>query len=163
LQHRNAQRGKVNRVYVQVHNRGFAAAANVTVKLLFAPAAAGLPPLPSDFWTAFPNNAVSASAWVPIGTAKTIPSLSPMAPAILEWDWTTPATAPDHSCLLVVMDCPADPIPAGSKVFDVDALVTREKRAGLKNLHIVDAATGARPWRAIALYGRAPLKTDAIR
>jgi photosystem II stability/assembly factor-like uncharacterized protein len=163
LQHRNAQRGKVNRVYVQVHNRGFAPAANVTVKLLYAPAAAGLPPLPPDFWTAFPNNAASASAWVPIGTAKTIPSLSPTAPAILEWDWTTPATAPDHSCLLVVMDCPADPIPAGSKVFDVDGLVTQEKRAGLKNLHVVDAAPGTSAWRAIDLYGKTELKTQAIR
>ena len=163
LQHRNAQRGNVNRVYVQVHNRGFAPAANVTVKLLFAPAAAGLPPLPADFWTAFPNNAASASPWVPIGAAKTIASLSATAPAVLEWEWTTPASAPQHSCLLVVMDCPADPIPAGSKVFDVDGLVTQEKRAGLKNLHVVDAPSGTMPWRSIDLYGRPALKATAIR
>ena len=61
------------------------------------------------------------------------------------------------------MDCPADPIPAGSKVFDVDGLVTREKRAGLKNLHVVDAAAGTKAWRAIDLYGKTALKTQAIR
>ena len=153
LQHRNPQRGNVNRVYVQVHNRGFAAAANVTVKLLYAPVAAGLPPLPSDFWTAFPNDAAAASQWQPVGTAKTIPSLSPVTPAILEWDWTTPTTAPQHSCLLAIIDCAGDPIPAGSKIFDVDALVANEKRAALKNLHVVDAAPGTAPWGAISFYG----------
>jgi hypothetical protein len=163
LQHRNAQRGNVNRVYVQVHNRGFATAGNVTVKLLYAPASAGLPPLPSDFWTAFPNNAAAGSAWQPIGAAKTIASLSPTAPAILEWDWTTPTSAPQHSCLLVVIDCAGDPIPAGSKVFDVDWLVTHEKRAGLKNLHVVDAAPGTMVWKAIDFYGKTTMAVNAIR
>ena len=153
LQHRNPQRGNVNRVYVQVHNRGFAAASNVTVKLLYAPASAGLPALPADFWTAFPNDPAAASPWQPVGAAKTIASLSPATPAILEWDWTTPTTAPQHSCLLVVVDCASDPIPPGTKVLDVDALVVNEKRAGLKNLHVVDAAPGTAPWRAIDLYG----------
>ncbi|HEY7475736.1 MAG TPA: hypothetical protein VH679_12035 [Vicinamibacterales bacterium] len=163
LQHRNAQRGNVNRVYVQVHNRGFAAAANVTVKLLYAPAAAGLPALPPDFWTAFPNDAAAASLWQPVGTAKTIASLSPTAPAILEWDWTTPVSAPQHSCLLAIIDGASDPIPAGSKVFDVDVLVANEKRAGLKNLHVVDAPTGTMPWRALDFYGGTAAAMKSIR
>ena len=56
LQHRHAQRGQVNRVYVQVHNRGFAVGSNVIVKVLYANASAGLPALPADFWTAFPGD-----------------------------------------------------------------------------------------------------------
>ncbi|HEX8685890.1 MAG TPA: hypothetical protein VF654_05290, partial [Pyrinomonadaceae bacterium] len=112
LQHRNAQRGNVNRVYVKVNNRGFAPAANVTVKLLFADASAGLPPLPPDFWTAFPNNSSNTTQWKPVGNAKVITSLSPTEPTVLEWDLALPAAAAIHSCLLVVMDCPADPIPA---------------------------------------------------
>ena len=143
LQHRNAQRGKINRVYVQVHQRGFAPGANVTVKLLYADASAGLPLLPSDFWTAFPNNSSNTTNWKPIGTAQVIPLLSPTEPIILEWDWNTPATAADHTCLLVIMDSPSNSIPAGSKVFDVGTLVANEKRVGLKNLHVVNAAPGA--------------------
>jgi hypothetical protein len=54
LQHRNAQRGKINRVYVQVQT-GFTPGANVTVKLLYANASAGLP-LCRRISTAFPNN-----------------------------------------------------------------------------------------------------------
>jgi photosystem II stability/assembly factor-like uncharacterized protein len=140
LQHRNAQRGRVNRVYVQVHNRGIQAAANVTVKLYFADASAGLPPLPSDFWTAFPP---SGSAWTAITPAKALTLLSNTIPGILEWDWSTPSGAADHTCLLVVVDSTADPIPAANKVFDVGVLVPREKHAGLKNLHVVDAPPAA--------------------
>jgi photosystem II stability/assembly factor-like uncharacterized protein len=140
LQHRNAQRGRVNRVYVQVHNRGIQAAASVTVKVYFADASAGLPPLPSDFWTAFPP---SGTAWTAIAPAKTIALLSNTIPAILEWDWSTPTSAADHTCLLVVVDSSADPIPTANKVFDVGVLVPREKHAGLKNLHVVDAPPSA--------------------
>jgi hypothetical protein len=149
LQHRNAQRGRVNRVYVQVHNRGIQAAANVTVKAYFADASAGLPPLPSDFWTAFPP---SGTAWNALGPAKTIASLSNTIPAVLEWDWSTPTSAADHTCLLVTVDSPADPIPAANKVFDVGVLVPREKHVGLKNLHIVNAPPTAPYWTKIRFF-----------
>jgi len=153
LQHRNAQRGKTNRVYVQVHNRGFAAGANVTVKVLYADASAGLPPLPADFWTAFPNDSRNTTYWKPIGTAKVIPSLSPTEPTILEWDWNKPTTAADRTCLLVVMDSPANPIPAGNKVFDIGTLVSNEKRVGLKNLHVVNTPPGTSTGLSLGFYG----------
>jgi photosystem II stability/assembly factor-like uncharacterized protein len=152
LQHRNAQRGRVNRVYVQLHNRGFAPGASVTAKLLYADASAGLPPLPVDFWTAFPGNSTDATHWKPIGTAQVVPSLSATEPTVVEWEWSTPSDAADHSCLLVVVDCPADPIPAASKVFDLGVLVPNEKRAGLKNLHVVDAPPAAMSWTALGLF-----------
>jgi hypothetical protein len=138
LQHRNSVRGQVNRAYVQVHNRGFAPAANVTVKLLWADASAGLPPLPSDFWTMFPGNSSNTTQWHPLGTAQTIASLSNTTPAILEWDFTPPSTASNHVCLLAIMDSPADPIPAANKVFTIGTLISNEKRAALKNLTVVD-------------------------
>ena len=162
LQHRHAQRGRVNRVYVQVHNRGFVPGASVTVKVLFANAAAGLPPLPSDFWTAFPNDSTNSADWTPIGTAKVIPSLSPVEPVVLEWDWTTPLTAADHTCLLVVMDSASDPIPAASKVFDPGALVRSDKRVGLKNLHVVDALPGTTTGAALGFF-TAVDRTQTIR
>jgi photosystem II stability/assembly factor-like uncharacterized protein len=160
LQHRNAQRGRVNRVYVQVHNRGIQPAANVTVKVYFADASAGLPPLPSDFWTAFPPG---GTAWTAIGPAQSIALLSNTIPAILEWDWSTPTSAADHTCLLVVVDSPADPIPAANKVFDVGVLVPREKHAGLKNLHIVNAPPSAPYGTKIQLFpGLAKLQSIRI-
>ncbi|HXO22022.1 MAG TPA: hypothetical protein VOA87_19065 [Thermoanaerobaculia bacterium] len=142
LQHRGARRGAVHRVYAQIHNRGTKAAAGVRVKLLFAAAdpASALPPLPADFWTAFPGNAAATSAWQPVGAFQVIPSLSPTDPAVLEWDWTPPATAPDPSCLLVVIDSPGDPIPTNAKVFDVASLVRNERRAGLKRLRVAGAS-----------------------
>jgi len=153
LEHRDPQRGKVNRVYVQVHNRGIQAATNVTVKILYADASPGLPNLPSDFWTAFPGNG-NQTFWKAIGAAKVIPSLSPRRPEILEWDWTPPLTAATHSCLLIVVDCPSDPIPPANKVFNIGTLVTQEKRVGLKNLHVIDPPPGPY-WSEITIYGLA--------
>jgi hypothetical protein len=108
------------------------------VKILYADASFGLPNLPSNFWVAFPGNGTTTD-WKPIGNAQTITSISPTRPAILEWDWVPPATAVQHSCLLIVADCAFDPIPAANKVFDIGQLVTIEKRVGLKNLHLINA------------------------
>lgn len=153
LEHRNPQRGRVNRVYVQVHNRGIKPAANVTVKVMYADASAGLPMLPSDFWTAFPGDSADTTHWKPIGAAKTIPIISPTEPVILEWDWSTPLSAADHSCLLVITDCPDDPIPTANKVFDVGSLIPNEKHVGLKNLHVVDVPPGTSYWTAFKFFG----------
>jgi hypothetical protein len=142
LEHRYPKRGQVNRVYVQMQNRGIAPAANVTIKLLYRNASAGSPPLPPDFWTAFPNDSSDTSVWTPIDVPQVVPSLSPGEPVVLEWEWTTPSTASRHSCLLAVMDSPSDPIPAASKVFDVSQLARDEKRVGLKNLDLVDLTPG---------------------
>jgi photosystem II stability/assembly factor-like uncharacterized protein len=137
LEHRNPQSGGVNRVYVQLHNRGIQGASHVTVKILYADASAGLPDLPTDFWTVFPGDGVDTSHWKPIGTAQTIPLLLPNRPTVLEWEWNTPGTA-EHSCFLVVMDCPSDPIPEANKVLHVATLIANEKRIGLKNVHVVN-------------------------
>jgi len=139
LQHRNPSRGNPVHVYVQIHNRGIAAAKKVRVKILYHDAAAGPYILPSDFWTAFPNNSTDPTTkWVPIGTHQVITSLSPTMPSILEWDWIVPPGLSDHSCILVVADSLDDPIPGPNQVFDVGVLVPAEKHVGLKNLHIVN-------------------------
>ncbi len=67
-----------------------------------------------------------------------IATLDPLKPEVLEWTWKPPATANPHSCMLVVMDSASDPIPAANKTMDIGTLVTNEKRAGLKNLQVVD-------------------------
>lgn len=153
LQHHNPQRGRINRVYVQIHNRGIQAANNVTVKILYANASAGLPPLPSDFWTAFPGDSANTTNWKPIDVSKVIPSLSPTLPTILEWDWLTPTSAADHTCLLMVVDSPDDPIPAANKVFNVDTLGVIEKHVGFKNLHVVNALPGTIYWTPFQFFG----------
>jgi hypothetical protein len=144
LADRGTTAGAVNRVYVQVHNRGYRPAAGVVVKLLEASATAALPPLPADFWTAFPGDTVDRSGWRPIGAAKVLATLSPTEPAVLEWDWPTATTASEASCLLAIVDCADDSIPAAHKLFDVAELVRTERRVGLRSLHPVAVAPGAR-------------------
>jgi len=158
LEHRNPKPGRLNRVYVQIHNRGIQASPDVTVKMLYADAAAGLPDLPLDFWTAFPADSANTSSWKPIGTAQTIPLLSPTEPVVLEWEWSTPMTAADHSCLLVVMDCPSDPIPVANKVLQVATLIANEKHVGLKNLHVVTAPADTIYWTPFRFFGNLDLR-----
>lgn len=143
LLNRSAQRGTTNRFYVQVHNRGVLRATNVQVRGFFANASLGLPALPSDFWTSgrpFSANP-SGTAWIPIGPSRSIAVLEPGEPGIVEWDWTVPSTAAEHSCLLVVATSTEDPISA-SGVFDVGTLVTTRKHVGLKNLHVAGPSQG---------------------
>jgi photosystem II stability/assembly factor-like uncharacterized protein len=153
LEHRNPQRGRTNRVYVQIHNRGIQPANNVTVKILYADASAGLPPLPADFWTVFPGDSIDVSNWKPIGSYKIITDLSPTEPQVLEWDWVTPLLAADHSCILCIVDCSDDPIPAGNKIFNVDQLGRIEKHTGFKNLHVVNAIPGTYYWTHFKFFG----------
>ena len=137
LSHRDPQRGRVNNVYVTAHNRGITAG-DVTVKILYADATTSLPDLPADFWAAFPNDPVApANGWTPIGTALTL-QVVPGIPTVFSWTWTPPGVAAAHSCLLVVCDCAQDPTPPAGKVFGIGALVSSERRVGLKNLHVVD-------------------------
>lgn len=132
------EKGNQNRVYVQVHNRGPLPAHGVVVKIMTAGASAGLPDLPADFWTTWPNSAGDAN-WTPVGSPQTIAALEPLRPAVLRWDWIPGASADTHSCMLVVVESGNDPIPAATKaVFDIATLVTTEKRAGLRNLHLVN-------------------------
>jgi len=143
LVHESAEKGNQNRVYVQVHNRGPLAASQVTVKVMAAGASLGLPDLPADFWSAWPNSAGDAN-WTPIGSPQTLASLEPLRPAVLQWDWTPAPSADTHTCLLVVIDSPSDPLPASTRaIFDIGQLVTSDKRAGLKNLHLVDLLPNA--------------------
>jgi photosystem II stability/assembly factor-like uncharacterized protein len=136
-QRSTAQRTVTNRLYVQIHNRGLQPASNVTVKVLYANGlTADLPP---DFWTAFPGDGAT-NIWKPIGAAKTIASISPIRPGMLEWDWVLPAGTLQHVSVLVVANCAADPIPAANKLFAITTLVPAEKRVGMRTVSVVDPA-----------------------
>ena len=145
--HRTPRRGRLNRFYVQVHNRGINAATNVQVRAFFAAASGGLPALPADFWSSGKPfvGTPSGTAWFPIGPARTIASLNPAKPGVVEWDWNIPLSAAEHSCLLVVTTCAEDPL-NGAGILDVGQLVVGRKQAALKNLQVLDpVASGTQP------------------
>jgi hypothetical protein len=167
LQHTSPRRGVVNRFYGRVQNRGPLSATNVKLRAFFADAHAGLPLLPMDFWSnGAPFDAdPSVSAWTPIGPAIPIPSVAPGMPAIIEWDWTVPATASDHSCLLLLATCDENVL-NGSGTFVVDALVPVQKMVTLKNLQVEDAVMRGmhRRWMGLSLYnpGHKPALYDLV-
>ncbi|MEU2288231.1 glycosyl hydrolase [Streptomyces sp. NPDC013178] len=162
IQHRNIQRGRINRVYAQIHNRGAAAATNVQVRAFIADASAGLPALPADFWTGgkpFTGDP-TATAWTPVGPTRTIPLLKPAEPSVLAWDYSAPPSASQHSCILVVTTCAQEPL-NGAGIFDVGTLVTMRKHVTLKNLQIVDLSRGVTtPGNASVLFLHNPADID---
>jgi hypothetical protein len=165
--HRTARRNRTNRFYVQVHNRGISRTTNVQVRALFAAASAGLPALPADFWSGGKpfTGTPSGTAWTAIGPTQTIAALEPAKPAIVGWDWAIPATAAEHSCLLVVTSCSDDPV-NGSGIFDVGQLVTARKQVALKNLHVLDPVPGGEQPAPMTIRvnnpGKEPIVTDVL-
>jgi photosystem II stability/assembly factor-like uncharacterized protein len=149
LLHRDLQRGRINHIYVQVHNRGIKAAGlppsnfKVSIKLLYADVSHGYPPLPEDFWRQLSENTFDNSVWKVIDQTRFLPSppktLTNTEPTVLEWDWNPGSDVPDIIGLLVVLDSPEDPIPEPSKnIFNIESLVTTERRVGLRRLNVVN-------------------------
>lgn len=141
VEHDDPHRDEVNRVYLQVHNRGYQPTTNVRVRVFFADASAGLPALPNAL-TPPDFNLSSTADWQPVGPAQTIAELEPNRPIIVTWDFTIPIGAATHSCLLGVVSSNDDPITTNET--DVEALHRNEKRVGLKNLHVINSP-GPRP------------------
>jgi hypothetical protein len=125
-----------------VHNRGIKSADNVAVKIFYADTSNGYPPLPSDLWTAFPNDPSDTINWKPIRKPQILPSppktLTNTEPTILAWEWSTPVEIADNVGLLVIADSPEDPIPGKNKIFNIADLVPNEKHVGLRDLNVID-------------------------
>jgi hypothetical protein len=151
ITHNNPIRSQTNHVYVQVHNRGWKKADQVTVKLLWADAGVALPALPSDFWANYPGDGFDQTNWKPLGTTV-INDLLPSTPRVLVFDWVPPPTVSTHACLLAMVDSPQDPLTPQTEL-NVDILTPTNKRVTHKNVHPVDAPApgGAPNWLTVDL------------
>jgi hypothetical protein len=156
----NPRSGVLNRAFVRVRNRGPATAVLATVKLYWAYAGTGLPPLPTDFWTAFPNDSADTSEWHPLacaGSASTSCSVAsvPYSGAsfagtaldnaqIVAFDFpgpNVPAGAPSHFCMFAAVHSAQDAIPTpppGGLVLD--AVTPRSNNVTQRN-YTVEAAS----------------------
>jgi len=153
LTHKNPVRAKLNRIYVQAHNRGPRTATNVDVRLLWADAGAALPPLPGDFWTHFVTDAYDQTVWHLIGKQQ-IATLESGTPRVVRFDWTPPANTSDHVCLLALLDSPDDPLLPQAQL-NVDVLTRSNKRVGQKNVHpvtVVDMPMAQAGWGVIRFH-----------
>lgn len=138
LVHQDPYRGETNRIYLQVHNRGWQSTSNVSVRAFVADASAGLPPLPNALTP--PNfNLSSTAVWTPVGPAQTIAQLVPNRPAVVTWDFPFPVSTATHTCCLAVVSSADDPFT--NTATDIATLVTGDKRACLKNLHVIDSGS----------------------
>ena len=142
LVHDNPRRDTWVRAHVQLHNRGNNSATNVQVRAFWANAGGGLPNLPADFWTVFPNaDPADTSVWHPVGPARTVTVIHPGQPKIASWSWLVPATAPDHTCMLAAVRSDQDGVTTTSLV--IATAVNADNNVTLKNLHVDNVIPGA--------------------
>ena len=148
LYHSNLKRTKINRIYVQIHNRGTKSVSNdpdkkVTVRLFYAELVTdsnvdprGYHDLPNDFWTKISKESMNDKYWYDIGEPKFLPNLpktlTNTEPTVLEWDWIVPVDVANQVWILLVVDSPEDPIPQSNKIFDLENLVRNEKHIGAR-------------------------------
>src|SRR5258707_9162499 len=137
LANENPQRNQTVRVFTQVHNRGVQAAANITVKVFFALGGLTFPDLPVGFWTNFPNNVLDpASPWQAVAPHTTIPAIDAGRSQIAGFEWPVPANAPNQVALLAIITAGNDSLATTER--NIAALVTTEKKCGLRNVTVVN-------------------------
>jgi hypothetical protein len=152
----------INRVYVEVHNRGVVEATSVNVMLLLANASAGLPPLPSNYETNVQNGTpISTALWQTVGI-QTISNLSDTFPQVAAFNLPStmlppPSSLPgqSHYCVLALLHSSQDPFT--DTQTDTDALTIADRKVALRNLHLVQfVGTPPQPqdgvWERLDLY-----------
>jgi hypothetical protein len=169
IKNKDLQKGRKNRVYVQIHNRGVKEAGKdrkdkVSIKLLFAnvtpdkdittPLIPQLPNIPHNFWTDFSNKDADLGEWKQIGEIKCLPeelktstniepkfkTLTNVEPTVVCWEWDTPEKINSQVGLMVVVDSPEDPIPPKNQtIFDIENLVRNEKHIGVSVVKVQDS------------------------
>ncbi|HKO08604.1 MAG TPA: hypothetical protein VJ487_12890, partial [Alphaproteobacteria bacterium] len=142
--------GRAAHVHVQVHNRDFTAAGNLSVWLIFCNAASMVPALPTGFWSRFhPDGTIDTATpltggWTAVGDPRALgaPAPNATAPAVVSWDWpqATTIAASSHYCLFAIVHGPtpysaADQVAAtGADPTSVDALVPLVTQLGQRNV-----------------------------
>jgi hypothetical protein len=127
----------LTRVFVQAHNRGPSPASDVAVKVFYADAssAASPPPLPSGFWTDFPNNTLAADLpWQQIAPHRVVPSVEAGRPQVVGFEWEPPATM-GGVWLLAVVSAANDPFAATERV--IAPLIQGNPKCGLKRVRVL--------------------------
>jgi hypothetical protein len=172
--------GDVNRVYVRVRNRGPNTATSVTVRLFWTQFGTGLPPLPPDFWTAFPGNSTDpTNKWNPLAcstgsftctvtnlaySGSSVAGTAADAGQVVQFDFPAPPvdpSLPNHFCLLGMIDSPDDRImplsrPTIPADFVVDALTPTDNNVTHRNYH--NLSTGGQNRFEEPFFVRNPLR-----
>ena len=139
--------GQSSTVWVQVHNRGPAAAASVQVRAYWAEKSGGaLPDLPSGFWAGFPGSDPPTSAWQPLGPPVTIATVRPGEPALASWAWTLPGSGTGTDAGLIVA------VTSAQDTFQAPASLTAPEAAReSKYVAYRDVSTGIPEWELVTL------------
>lgn len=161
----NPIKGQPAVAYIQVTNRGIQPASNVRVVAIWGDATSALPLLPNTFWsTTFPAGSSgcgpldTSTGWQfvdPTNPCRVIPVVNPALPEVVGFNWNVPATAADHSCMMAIIESVDDPIDTSVRTSNEVRpwmLVPNHRQIGLRNLHLVTAASPHAPIGGLAVF-----------
>jgi hypothetical protein len=153
----------VNRVYVEVHNRGIVDPTSVRVMLLVGNASAGLPALPPGYEANVRNGIpISTAMWQTVGI-QTLSNLSAVLPQVAVFRLPStmlppPSSLPGqaHYCVLALLHSAEDTFT--SVEINTDALTIADRKVALRNLHVVGFVGTPPPpqngvWERLDLWG----------
>jgi len=171
-----ARRGRPAKAYVQVANRGLQPVTSVRVIALYADASTGLPLLPANFWTTtFPAGSTTCGAldtstgWHLVDSGspcRVVPVVNPDLPEVVGFNWSVPATAAEHSCMLTIVESaqdPLDPSIRASNEVRPWIFVPGERHIGQRNLHVIDPTSpGGGPMMMETMHVPNPMEKPGI-
>ncbi|MEK6225570.1 MAG: hypothetical protein AABM40_04660 [Chloroflexota bacterium] len=154
----------VNRVYVEIHNRGIVEAASVQVMLLLANASAGLPLLPAGYTAnVLAGTPITSPNWQTVGV-KTLTNVRAGFPLVAEFNLPStmlppPSSLPgqSHHCLLAIIHSSQDGFT--STAVNADNLTIADRKVAQRNLELI-AFVGTPPPPAPWTWSRIDLFAD---
>lgn len=132
----------VNRVYVEVHNRGIVPASNVQVMLLVTTPSVSIAPLPAGYESNVQaGTPISSASWATVGF-QTLASVRSDFPRVAHFSLPStmlppPADLPahQHHCLLALLHSAQDPFT--STETNADLLTIADHKVAQRNMQVV--------------------------
>lgn len=136
--HQPAIDGQPNFMYVEVKNRGTAAASsNVKVRAYHSKPGAGLT-WPTDFVEMSPIGGITAGSSVPAGSASAV--------KVGPFEWEPNINAFGHDCVLMIASAPGDPSNVdnftGTETIQEWRLVPNDNNVGQRNVQFASGESG---------------------
>ncbi len=145
-------------VYVQATQLGLGEVPDVRAAVLVTDATVEVPPLPSTFWSDTFGVRTSAgpascgtfddtTGWQLVGCGSFNHPIAAAVPEVKQFSWTVSDTAPDHQCMVAVVDSFGDRVPdeiraAGGTEQRVEDIVQQSRHIAQRNLYTINPPAG---------------------
>jgi hypothetical protein len=151
-----AAAGTTARVWVRVNNRSIQPSGPANVWAISCRFSAGLPALPTDFWTRFRRDGTIdasnlAGPWTSLGL-RSVSDIHAESPGVADFAMQT-GSAGDHRCIVAFVHGPNALLDTSGLTLFVDDATPRNRQIAQRNVIVVDASSDAAGSQTSELLG----------